>query len=82
MLITLKPHGIFGSDLFAYVCMSILSNRWHITSFLMDKAFAEHQSSRSCSVSENAHTVIIEPHGIFGSDFAYINISTLTSHYW
>ena len=44
MFITLEPHGIFGSE-FACVCMSLLSNRWHVTTFLIDKALLSNSSA-------------------------------------
>ena len=58
--------------------MSTLSNHWHSLIFFMDEAL------RSISPFGSGQLVkifiILEPHGIFGSNFAYLFILTLSSH--
>ena len=46
MLITLKPHGIFGSN-FVYLCILTLSSHWY------EKG--KHHFDWSSSFGENAH---------------------------
>ena len=49
---------------------------WYLIVSILDLGlltyFAELQSDRSCSDSENAHT--LEPHGIFGPNYEYLYI--------
>ena len=61
--------------------MSILSNNWHvhITEFLMDKGLL---SIISADCGQLVKMLIsLEPHGIFGSNFAYLFILISYSFY-
>ena len=75
MLITLEPHGIFGSN-FAYLCILTLSSQWY------EKCY---EASPSIILANQARLVqmliALEPHGIFGSNFVYLCILTLSSHW-
>ena len=51
MLITLKPHGIFGSN-FVYLCILTLSSHWYEKRW---RGFTEHHFGRSSSFGENAY---------------------------
>ena len=68
MLITLEPHGIFGSN-FVYLCISTLSSHWYEK---YDKA------SPSIILASQALLVkmliALELHGIFGSNFVHIYV--------
>ena len=76
MLITLEPHGIFGSN-FVYLCILTLS------SHLYEK---DDEASPSIILAGLALLVkmfiTLEPHGIFGSNFVHVCISTLSSHWY
>ena len=76
MLITLKPHGIFGSN-FVHLCILTLFSHWYEKG---DKA------SPSIILAGRALLVImlitLEPHNIFGSNFVYLCILTLSSHWY
>ena len=52
IFITFELHGIFGSKLHTYAYQHSL-----ITGMRKRRRFAEHQSSRLWSVSENVHNV-------------------------
>ena len=71
MLITLEPHGIFGSN-FAYLCILTLSSHWY-------KKKGD-EASPSIILAGQALLVkmliTLEPHGISGSNFAYLCILT------
>ena len=78
MLISLEQHGIFRS-IFAYSCMSTLSNHWHAQPpFMKDEALL--------SINLAGHGQLVkmliplEPR-IFGSNFVYLYISTLYNHW-
>ena len=51
MLITLKPHGVFGSK-FAYLFILTLSSHWKVKRW---RGFAKHKYGWSWSVSQNPH---------------------------
>ena len=74
MLITLQPHGIFGSN-FVYLRISTLSSQWY------EKG---DEASPSIILVGLALLVTLlmtlEPHGIFGSNLVYLRVSTLSSH--
>ena len=68
MLITLEPHGIFGSN-FVYLCILVLSRHWN------DGMKKCNESSPSIILAGRALLVkmliTFEPHAIFGSNFVY-----------
>ena len=74
MLITLEPHGIFGSN-FVHLCILTLS------SHLYEKG---DETSPSIILAGQALLVkmliTLEPHGVFCSNFVYLCILTLPSH--
>ena len=51
MLITLEPHGIFGSN-YVYLCMLTLSIHWYAKRL---RGFNEHHFGWSSSFCKNAH---------------------------
>ena len=51
MLITLEPHGIFGSN-FVYLCILTLSSHWYEK---RRRGSTEYHFGRSSSFGENAH---------------------------
>ena len=60
--------------------MSTFSNHWNAQQLFKDEALLS-KSSSVWSVSENAHNS--EPRGIlFGPNFGYLSISTLSSHWY
>ena len=70
MLITLEPHGIFD-HIFAYTRMSTFSNHWHAKPHvLMEKGLLS--ISPACCGQLVKMLITLEPHGIFGSNFAYL----------
>ena len=71
MFITLEPRGIFHHILHTYVCQHSLHTGMH--NYLFRHGFAGQLSSLLWSVSEN-------PHGIFGSNYAYLFILILSGH--
>ena len=76
MLITLEPHGIFGSN-FVYLCILTLSSHCY------EKG---DEASPSIILAGQALLVKmlinVEPHGIFGSIFLYLCVLTLSSHWY
>ena len=66
-LITLEPHGIFGSN-FEY--LSILIDEASQSIILAGRALLV------------TILITLEPHGIFGSNFVYLCIFTLSSHWY
>ena len=76
-LITLEPHGIFGSN-FEYLCILTLSSHWY------EKKGAE--VSPSIILAGRALLVKmlinLEPHGIFVSKFVHYCISTLSGQWY
>ena len=76
MLITLEPHGIFGSN-FVYLCFLTLYSHWYKKG---------DETSPSIILAGRALLVkmliILETYGIFGSNFVYLCILTLSSHWY
>ena len=76
MLITLEPHGIFGSN-FVYLCILTLPNHWY-----------EKDDEASPRIILNGRAILVkmlitlESHGIFGSYFVYLCILTLSRHWY
>ena len=69
MLITLEQHGIFDQIKHINACQHYLTT--DVCNSLFDgRGFAEPQFNR---------LITLEPHGIFGSNFAYLLILTLSS---
>ena len=72
LLISLEPHGIFGSN-FVYLCILTLSSQCD-------------EASPSIILAGRALLVkmliTLEPHGIFGSNFVYLCILTMSSHWY
>ena len=79
MLITLDSSGIIGSN-FVYLCILTLSSHWYAKRW---QGFTEHHFGRSSSFGENDHNswTAWYTHGIFGSNFVYLCILTLSSHW-
>ena len=76
MLITLKLHGIFGSN-FVDLCILTLSSHWYGKSQVASPRNI--LPGRALLVKM---LIILEPHGIFGSNFVYLRILTLFSHWY
>ena len=67
----------FDRILHMYACQHCLTAGMH-NSFFDGQGFPEHQFHKSWSISEIVITT--EPHGVFGSNFAFLFILTLSSH--
>ena len=77
VLITLEPHGIFGSN-FVYLCILTLSSHWYEKSDTASPSII-----LACqALLVNLILLTLERHDIFGSFFVYLCISTLSSHWF
>ena len=76
MLITLEPHGIFGSN-FVHIFILRLSSHWKEKG---DEASPNIIMAGPALFVKMLRT--LELHGIFGSNFVYLCILTLSSHWY
>ena len=80
MLTTLEPRGILDHFLHKHACQHCLTIDMRSSLFLMDEALL--------NISPVGHgrlvkiLITFEPHGIFGSNFAYLFILTLSNHWY
>ena len=88
--INIKKANVFSSSsaslkyefqsLIAHLCMSTFPNDWHVKPhFLIDMGLLS--NCPACCGQLVKIPITLEPYGIFGSNFAYLFILTLSSHF-